>query len=112
MKIPKDESRHRESVHKFEAGDESGPIEDLNQYEQRLDALPSDEKEVAQQSVRFADTCRYFADKKMDVPSHVLDLFEGLSRAPLADRVRILKDANQRLTEYLNDVSEDPHTRQ
>ena len=110
--MPKVERRRSESVHKFEAGGESGPIEDRNQYEQRLDALPSDEKEVAQQSARFADTCRYFAEKKMDIPPHVLDLFEGLSRAPLADRVRILKDVNQRLIEYLNDVSEDPHTRQ
>ena len=103
----KDERRRGEMAHKFEVGGELGPIVDRNEYEQRIEALPPEEKELAHQSARFADICRYFADKKMDIPRQVLDLIEGLSRSPVRDRIRILTDASQRLMEYLNDVGED-----
>lgn len=108
----KDEKQRGETAHKFEAGGELGPIENRDEYDQRLEALAPQERELAQQSARFADICRYFADKKMDIPPQVLDLVGGLSRSPVADRIRILKDANQRLMEYLNDVGEDPKIRQ
>ena len=107
-----DERRSGDAVHKFEAGGQLGPIEDRNEYEHRLEALPPVEKELAHESARLADICRYFADKKMDIPLQVLDLIEGLSRSPVRDRTRILKDANQRLMEYLNNVGEDPQIRQ
>jgi hypothetical protein len=112
VKMLKDERQGGRTVSKFETGGESGPIENRNEYEQRLEALPPEEKDLAQQSTRFADICRYFSDKKMDIPPQVLDVVEGLSRSPIADRIRILKDANQRLMEYLNDVGEDPQIRQ
>lgn len=60
----------------------------------------------------LADICRYFAEKKMDIPPLVLDMVERMSRCSVRDRIRILKDANQRLMEYLNDVGEDPKIRQ
>jgi hypothetical protein len=107
-----DERRRGKKVHKFEAGGQFGPIEDRNDYEQRIEALPPEEKELAHQSARFADISRYFADKEMDIPPQVLDLIEGLSRSPVPDRIRTLKDANQRLMEYLNDVGEDSQIRQ
>ena len=110
--MPNTERRHGESAHRFEAGGELGPIENRNEYDQRLEALPPEEKELAECSARFADICRFFADKKMDIPNQVLDLVEGLSRSPVRDRISILKGANQRLMEYLNDVGEDPKIRQ
>jgi len=108
----KDGKRRGETTHKFEAGGELGPIENRNEYEQRLEALPPEEKELALQSMRFADFCRYFAGKKMDIPPQVLDRIQGLSTFSIADRIRILKDANQRLMEYLNDVGQDSKIRQ
>jgi len=35
-------------------------IEDRNEFERRLDALPPGQKELAQENARFADLCRYF----------------------------------------------------
>jgi hypothetical protein len=70
--MPKDEiQQHRGAVGKFDAGGELGPNEDRNEFERRLDALPPDQKELAQENARFADLCRYSSDKKMDIPAQV-----------------------------------------
>ena len=62
------EKRRRGTIDKFEVGGELGRIEDRNEYEQRLNSLSPEEKELAQESARFADLCRYFSDNKMDIP--------------------------------------------
>jgi hypothetical protein len=111
--MPKDEKQqHRGAVGKFDAGGELGPIEDRNEFERRLDALPPDQKELAQENARFADMCRYFSDKKIDIPPHVLDQVGRLAKLPIVDRIRVLKDATRTLMEYLSDVGEDPQIRQ
>lgn len=109
--MPKDERRGGTTVGKFEAGGEFGPTEDRDEYKQHLDAPPGENK-LAKMCARLADICRYFAEKKMDIPPLVLDMVERMSRRSVRDRIRILKDANQRLMEYLNDVGEDPKIRQ
>ena len=53
---------------KFEPGGELGPIEDRNEYERRFNSLPPDQKELAQESARFADLCQYFSQQKIDLP--------------------------------------------
>jgi len=112
LSMSKDEKQHRGAVGKFDAGRELGPIEDRVEYDRRLDALPPDQRELAQESARFADLCRYFSDKKMDIPPQVLDQVGGLARLPIADRIRVLKDANRTLMENLSDVGENPQIRQ
>lgn len=110
--MPNDEKRRRGTIDKFEVGGELGPIQDRNALERRLDALPPDQKELAQENARFADLCRYFSDKKMDIPPQVLDRVGGLARLPIADRIRVLRAVNKSLMEYMNDVGEDPKIRQ
>ena len=112
MSMSKDEKQHRAPLGRFDAGGEFGPTEGRNEYEARLDTLPLEQKELAQESARFADLCRYLSDKRMDIPPEVLDQVERLSRLPIADRIRALKGASQALMEYLNDVGEDPQIRQ
>ena len=112
MNMPKDEERRRGAIDKFEVGDEFGAIEDKNEYEQRLNSLPPEEKELAQESARFADLCRYFSDKKMDLPPEVLDQVGALAKRSNTDRIRLLRAVNKSLMEYLNDVGEDPQIRQ
>ena len=97
---------------KFEPGGESGPIQERYQREQRLNSLPPDQKELAQESARLADLCQYFSEHKMDVPSHVLERVGRLSKLATAERIRALKDINRALMEYLNDVGQDPGIRQ
>jgi hypothetical protein len=113
VSMPEDEKQqHRGAIGKFDAGGELGPIEDRDEFERRLDALPPDQKELAQENTHFADLCRYFSDKKMDIPPQVLDQVVRLAGLAIANRIRVLKDANQTLMEYLNDVGEDPQIRQ
>jgi len=102
----------RRAQGKFEPGGDLGPIEDRNEYERRINALPPDEKELAEESTRMADLSQYFSDQKIAVPPQVLAQLGGLSRLAIKDRVQALKDINQALMEYLNDVGQDPGIRQ
>lgn len=67
---------------------------------------------MAQESARLADLCRYFSDKKMDIPPEVLDQVAALAERSIADRIRVLRAVNKSLMEYLDDVGEDPQIRQ
>jgi hypothetical protein len=95
---------------KFEPAGEAGPIEDLTEREERLNELqlPTDEKELAFESARLADLCRYFSEEKMDVPADLVDRIGRLSRLQPGERVRELLSINQALMEYLNRVGSGP----
>jgi len=55
------------ALDKFEPDGELGPLDDRNEYEQRLHSLPLGQKELAHESTRFADLCQYFSQQKMDI---------------------------------------------
>jgi len=100
------------ALDKFEPGGALGPIEDRNEYDQRLNALPPDQNRLAQESTRLADLCQYFSLQKIDIPPEIVEQVAGLSRLTTAERIRALIDVNRALMEYLNDVGEDPGIRQ
>jgi hypothetical protein len=100
------------ALDKFEPGGESGPLVDRNEYEQRLHSLPAEQKDLAQQSTRFADLCQYFSQQRMDIPASIVERVGNVSKLPAPDRTRAMKDINRELMEYLNDVGQDPGIRQ
>jgi hypothetical protein len=100
------------ALDKFETGGVLGPIENLNEYEQRLNVLPADRREFAEGSTRFADLCQYFSQQKIDLPPSIVERLGNVSRLPLLDRIHAMKDFNRELMEYLNDVGQDPGIRQ
>ncbi len=104
--------RRSEALDKFEPGSELGAIEDRGEREQRLNSLPAEQKEFAEESMRFADLCQYFAQQKMDVPPSIVERVGSVSKLPVPDRIRAMKDINRELMEYLNDVDQDPGIRQ
>jgi ParB-like chromosome segregation protein Spo0J len=109
----RDQPRNTEgALNKFEPGGALGPIEDRNDYDQRINALPSDQNRLAQESTRLADLCQYLSLQKIDIPPEIVEQVAGLSRLATADRVRALMDVNRALMEYLNDVGQDPGIRQ
>jgi hypothetical protein len=115
--MSKDEQENRSkrrsgALDKFGPCGEFGPIDDRNEYEQRLNSLPAEQKELAEESTRFADLCQYFSQQKMDIPPSVVERVGGVSKLPAPDRLRAMKDINRELMEYLNDVSQDPGIRQ
>lgn len=96
------------SLGSFEPRGKQGPIEDRGQYEQRFNSLPLAEKQLAQESTRFADICQYFSQHRIDLPAEVVERVQRLRQLSLNDRVGAMKDVNRDLMEYLNDV--DPGT--
>lgn len=58
--MPKDERSKNTTgaLARFGFGGDLGPVEDRNEYDQRLKSLPAGEKELAEESARFADLCQ------------------------------------------------------
>jgi hypothetical protein len=100
------------ALDKFGPGGEFGAIEDRNEREQQLNSLPAGQKELADESARFADLCQYFSQQKMDIPPSIVERLGNVSKLPAPDRIRAMKDINRELMEYLNDVGQDPGIRQ
>jgi hypothetical protein len=97
---------------RFGSGGELGPVEDRNEYDQRLKSLPAGKKELAKESARFADLCQYFERQRMDVPVEILDQLGRASTLAIPERIEALKKLNQRLMEYLNDAGNGQFIRQ
>ena len=97
---------------RFDTRGELGPMEAREAREERLKRLPAEERELAEESARLADLCQYFSAERMDMPPEILDRVGHLSRLPIPDRIRALKDIKQALMEYLDRVGEDPQLRQ
>ena len=97
---------------RFEAGGDLAPVEDRNEYDLRLKSLPVGEKELAEESARFADLCQYFERQRMEVPVEVLDQLGRASTLAIPERIEAMKKLNQRLMEYLNDAGDSHFIRQ
>ena len=115
--MSKDEEENRSqpksgALDKFEPGGEFGALGNRNEYEQRLNALPAEQKDLAEESTRFADLCHYFSQQRMDIPAAIVERVRNVSKLPAPDRIRVMKDINRELMEYLNDVGQDPGIRQ
>jgi len=115
--MSKDEKENRSkpksgALDKFQPGGELGPVDDRNEYQQRLNSLPAEQRELADESMRFADLCQYFSQQKMDIPPSIVERLGNVSKLPVKDRIRAMKDINRELMEYLNDVGQDTGIRQ
>ena len=115
--MSKDEKKNRSqpksgALDRFEPGGEWGPLDDRKEYEQRLHSLPAEQKELADESTRFADLCQYFSQQRMDIPASIVERVRNVSKLPVKDRIHAMKDINRELMEYLNDVGQDPGIRQ
>src|SRR5437660_2440783 len=97
---------------RFGSGGHLRPVEDRNEYDQRLKSLPAGEKELAEESARFADLCQYFERQRMDVPREILDQLGRASRLNIPERIEAMKKLNQRFMEYLNDAGNGHFIRQ
>lgn len=89
---------------RFEPGTDLGPIEDRQEYENRVNALPDNERQLAQELSHFADLCQYFEREKVDVPAEIIEELGRASRLPIPRRLEAMKKLNQRLMEFLPDV--------
>lgn len=96
----------------LESAGDRGAIENRAAREERVNCLPSPEKELAAESAQFADLCQYFEQQKMDVPPEIIDQLGRTSRLAIPERIDALKKLNQKLMEYLSDAGESRFVRQ
>ncbi len=97
---------------KFLPGGELGPISDRQEYERRVNALPPEQREFAEESTRFADIWQYFSEHRVQLPKGVVNQVSGLAQLTTVEQTTVLRRINQELMEYLNDVGEDSGVRQ
>ena len=102
----------KKALSRFEHADDCGAIESRIEREERINDLPPAEKELAQETARFADLCQYFEQHKMDGPGEIVDQLNQASRLPIPERTEAIKKLNQRLMGYLNDTGKDSFIRQ
>ena len=91
---------------------EFGPMTNRQEYEQRVKALPPQQREFAEESARFADIWQYFSEQRMQLPKGVVNRVSGLAQLTTVEQTIVLRTINQELMEYLNDVGEDSGVRQ
>jgi len=94
----------RPRLDRFEAGSDFGPFDDLKEREARINFLPAIEKELAQESSRFADLCQFFEQKCIDVPREVVEQLTSVAKLAIPERISVMKKLNQSLMERLHDV--------
>lgn len=75
-------------------------------------ALQTEEKDLAEECVRFADIRHYFSQKNMDLPSQIVAEVRLVSKLPVADRIVRVRRLNQDLMGGLNEAHPDPRFRQ
>jgi hypothetical protein len=100
------------NLDRFELGDDLGAIENKNEYERRVNSLPAEERELAQESARFADLCQYCERVRADIPPEILDQLGAAGRLPIGQRIGAMKKLNQALMEHLSNVGNDSGFRQ
>jgi uncharacterized protein (UPF0147 family) len=108
--MPKEEDVGKISKH-FGPGGKLAPIEDRAEYERQMNALPAEQRALAEELTRYADLCRYFADHDMQMLPHIVRAVAQLSSRSVAERTTEMQHINQEVMEYLESVSEDPEFR-
>jgi hypothetical protein len=92
-----------DTPNRFEYGDESCPIANRTEHEQRPHASNTDEKKLSRECTRLADVCQYFSARKVDIPPHLAERVGSLRRLEIPERIRALKEVNEALLKYLDE---------
>jgi len=112
MAHKQDSPKAKEGIGRFEPGGDLEAIETRSAREERVNLLPSPEKNLAEECAHFADLCQYFEQQKMDVPAEIIDQLRRAAELAVPERIEAMKRLNQRLMEYLNAAGKGAFVRQ
>jgi hypothetical protein len=87
------------------------PVGDRFEYEQQMNELPADERDLAIEVTRLADLSRYFLENGMQVPPHICRGIVASRKLAVPQRAERMREINEELMEYLHSVSEDSELR-
>src|SRR5438876_8464309 len=102
----------KEALDRFEPGAELGLVEDRKEYELQMNALPPEQRQLAEESTRFADLCQHLSQQRVDLPEEIVEQVGRLAKLAVPERIRAMKNINQALMEHLHAIGQDSGIRQ
>ncbi len=93
-------------VKRFEKGGDVAPIEDRNEWDKLVESKPPEERELVKELARFADLWRYFQERKEKLGPEIVSALSQVRQLPIAERIALLKEINQKLMERVGDVGQ------
>ena len=104
-----DETRTRkpkEGSNQFQPGGKFAPIHDRYEYEQGMESLPPQERELVKELTNFADLCKYFEEHNQELDPSVARAMSEAAKLPMEDRIARIREINQKLMRAVNDAGE------
>jgi hypothetical protein len=98
-------------LQKFQPGGESGPIEDRDEWEQRVQSHAPMERELLHELTRFADLWRYIHENKEKLGPEILAVLKKVPQMAVPERIERMREINQKLMERIPDAGEGPKFR-
>jgi hypothetical protein len=90
----------------FQPGGRFAPINDRYEYEQGMESLPPQERELVKELTNFADFCKYFEEHNQELDPSVARAVSEAAKLPLEDRIARIREINQKLMRAVNDAGE------
>jgi hypothetical protein len=91
-------------LQKFQPGGELGPISDRDEWEKQVQSHTSQDRELLQELSRFGDLWRYFQENNEKLGPTILSVLKELPRLEVPERIRRLREINQKLMERIPDA--------
>ena len=104
------ESKKPEQVRGTDRFRQKGIPEQISSREERqvrLNSLPDGERELAEETARFADLCQYLSAQSGDIPADIVAELGSLAAFLVGERTTRLKALNERLMKHIHDTTED-----
>src|SRR5258708_10882383 len=96
----------KQSSNQFQPGGKFAPINDRYEYEQGMESLPPQERELVKELTNFADLCKYFEEHNQELDPSVAHGMSEAAKLPLEDRIARIREINQKLMRAVNDAGE------
>ncbi len=96
----------KQSSNQFQPGGKFAPIHDRYEYEERMESLPPEERELVKELTNFADLCKYFEEQKQELDPSVARAVKEAAKLPLPERTARIREINQKLMQAVNDAGE------
>jgi hypothetical protein len=91
-------------LQKFQPGGKLGPISDRDEWEKLVQSHTSQDHELLKELTRFGDLWRYFQEHKEKLGPTVLSLLKEMPKLEVPERIRRLREINQKLMERIPDA--------
>jgi hypothetical protein len=98
-------------LQKFQPSGDLDPIEDRDEWEERVRSHAPHDRELLQELTRFADLWRYFQENKDKLGPEVLAALKEVPQLSVPERIEHMREINQKLMERIPDAGEGPKFR-